>query len=109
MFPLINEFINLDVSPSISILVNLLHHASRSTTIYIQALIKKYCNEFEYHDYKAIDDAYGEEFDNFLEICTMYYEHSHHYTGLFNLHMCMLYLHFIISNRCYYHTTLAIS
>jgi hypothetical protein len=89
IFPLMNEFVDPDDSPSISVLINLLHHASRSTTIYIQALIKKYCDEFKSHEYYAIEGAYGEEFDYFLENCTMSYALSLHTQGEFSLHKWM--------------------
>ena len=84
-----NEFIDPDDSPSISVLINLLHHASRSATIYIQALIKKYCNEFMSYEYDAIEGACGEEFDYFLENCTMPYVLSLHMQGIFSLHKWM--------------------
>lgn len=89
LFPLMNEFIDPDDSPSIFILINLLHHASRSSTIYIQALIKKYCNEFKSYEYEAIEDAYGEEFDKFLENCTMTYALLLHKQGKFSLNKWM--------------------
>lgn len=89
LFPLMNEFIEPDEPPSISVLVNVLYCASRSAILYIQALIKKYCNEFKSYEYKANENGYGEEFDNFIENCTMRYALSLHKQGKFSLHKWM--------------------
>ena len=84
-FPLMNDFIDPDDTYIISELINLLLHASRSATIYIQALIKRHCQKFKSHEYLAIEGAYGEEFDYFLENCTLKYALTLHLTQPFCL------------------------
>ncbi|TGG91791.1 hypothetical protein E4656_15520 [Natronospirillum operosum] len=84
VFPIMNEYIDPYDSPMIPILINLLHHASRVSVLYMQALIGNFSSDFQSYDYRAIEDAYGKPFDFFLENCNKDYALSLHFKGHFS-------------------------
>lgn len=50
-------------------LVQLLKHGCRTAALYIQVILHGFCSRFESHDYQAIIDASGPEFEHFLGNC----------------------------------------
>ncbi|MET3434425.1 hypothetical protein ABIC71_003934 [Herbaspirillum seropedicae] len=67
-------------------LVLMLRHACRVAALYIQIILKWFTTGFESHDYKAMLDAHGKEFNRFIENCTLEYVLDLHLTGNFALH-----------------------
>jgi hypothetical protein len=67
-------------------LVQLLKHGCRTAALYIQIILHGFCKRFESHDYQAMLDANGSEFERFLERCNLAYLKDLHLQGDFALH-----------------------
>ena len=64
----------------------MLRHAWRVAALYTQIILRWFSPGFESYDYNAMRDAYGEEFDRFIEKCTLEYVLDLHLNGDFALH-----------------------
>ena len=84
VFPLVGNF-DYSSAPPLGMLENLLFHACRVATVAMQGLLGKYCNGFHSYEYESIENAYGEEFDRFIENCTIRYSTKLHLKGDFTL------------------------
>ncbi|MXY25150.1 MAG: hypothetical protein F4Y45_11595 [Acidobacteria bacterium] len=84
IFPLVDNF-DYSSGPPLVMFQNLLFHACRLATVCMQGLLGQYCKEFRSHDYKSIENAHGEEFDRFLDNCTIGYSAKLHLKGDFTL------------------------
>lgn len=84
VFPLVDNF-DYSSNPPLILFQSLLFHACRVATLYMQALLGKYCGRFQSHEYRSIQDAHGEEFDRFIEHCTIDYSRKLHINGPFSL------------------------
>lgn len=84
VFPLVDNF-DYSSAPSIGMLKNLLFQACRVATLSMQALLGRYCEGFYSYEYESIENGCGEEFDRFLENCTIAYSLKLHLTGDFAL------------------------
>lgn len=67
------------------LLNHLLTYACRVGALYIQILIGNYNQGFLSHEYKMIKDAHGDEFEYFIENCTVNYVYHLHIAGKFSL------------------------
>jgi hypothetical protein len=67
-------------------LVLMLRHACRVSALYIQIILRWFSGGFESYDYDAILNAHGEEFDRFIEKCSLEYVKNLHTKTTFALH-----------------------
>lgn len=67
-------------------LIQLLNHACRVTALYIQVIFRGYCPAFTSHEYKAISNGNGQEFNRFILNCNLEYIKDIHIKGLFAFH-----------------------
>lgn len=67
-------------------LVLMLRQACRVAALYTQVILRWFSPGFESCDYNAIRDAYGKEFDRFIEKCTLEYVLDLHLKGDFAFH-----------------------
>lgn len=67
-------------------LVLMLRHACRVSALYIQIILRWFSPGFESYDYNSMRDGHGEEFDQFVERCTLEYVQNLHLKGTFALH-----------------------
>lgn len=67
-------------------LAHLLNYGCRTAALYMQIMLHEFSRGFEGYDYKAIQNANGPEFDNFVERCNLEYVKNLHLKGDFALH-----------------------
>lgn len=67
-------------------LVLMLRHACRVSALYIQIILRWFSTGFESYEYNCILNAYGKEFDRFIEKCTLQYIQNLHVKSDFALH-----------------------
>ncbi len=66
-------------------LIQLLKHGCRIAALYMQIILHGFCDRFESEDYKAMLDAHGHEFEDFIKRCTLAYVRDLHSEGDFAL------------------------
>lgn len=67
-------------------LVLMLRHACRVASLYIQIILRWFSPGFESHDYRAMREADGKEFDHHIKKCSFAYILNLHLKGDFALH-----------------------
>lgn len=67
-------------------LVLMLRHACRVSALYLQIILRWFSPGFESYEYDSMRDAYGKEFDRFIEKCTLEYVKNLHLKSTFALH-----------------------
>jgi hypothetical protein len=67
-------------------LVLMLRHACRVSALYVQIILRWFSVGFESHEYRAVQNANGKEFDHFIEMCTLTYVQDLHVKSAFALH-----------------------
>lgn len=83
VFPLVDNH-DYSSDPPLRLLTNLLFHACRAGTVYIQILIGRHNEGFQSNEYESIQNAHGKEFDYFIQNCTNEYSGSLHMNGKFS-------------------------
>jgi len=67
-------------------LLLMLRHACRVSALYIQIILRWFSPGFESHDYRAIQNGIGKDFDWFIANCTLAYIRDLHVKSSFSLH-----------------------
>lgn len=67
-------------------LMQLLNHACRVSALYMQVIFRGFCPGFSSYEFNAMQDANGEEFEKFLDRCTVEYIRNLHLKGPFALY-----------------------
>lgn len=67
-------------------LLLMLRHACRVSALYMQIILRWLSPGFESHDYRAIHNGIGKEFERFIEKCTLEYIQDLRVKSAFALH-----------------------
>jgi hypothetical protein len=67
-------------------LIQLLNHACRVSSLYMQVIFRGYSSGFNSYDFKAMLNANGKEFERFVQNCNIEYVRNLHQKNSFALH-----------------------